>query len=113
MLKGLPAEDRKPLPPREQGVAEALQGNPNGPLMAKATEAAVSGLTKQLDAVINKALEEIGKAQNKSRKNAVPLIFGDGGDGDPQRRFGDRCLQVAALGSPNAGPKAKLPPSTR
>jgi HK97 family phage major capsid protein len=91
----------------EQGVAEALQGDPYGPLMAKATEAAVSGLTKNLDAVINKALEEIAKAQSKSRKNAVPLIFGDGGEGDPSRSFGDWCLQVAILGSQKAGPKAK------
>jgi hypothetical protein len=90
----------------EQGVAEALQGDPYGPLMAKATEATVSGLTKQLDAVINKVLEEIGKAQSKSRKNAVHLIFGEGGDGDPQRSFGDWCLQVAVLGSQKAGPKA-------
>src|SRR5947209_20569796 len=58
----------------EQGVAEALPGDPYGPLMAEATEAAVSGLTKQLGAVINKALEGMGKAQGKSRKNAVPLI---------------------------------------
>jgi HK97 family phage major capsid protein len=91
----------------DQGLADALQGDPYGPLMAKATEAAVSGLTKNLDAVINKALEEIAKAQSKSRKNAVPLIFGDGGEGDPQRSFGDWCLQVAVLGSQKAGPKAK------
>jgi len=43
----------------------------------------------------------------RASQNAVPLIFGDGGDGDPQCSFGDWCLQVEVLGSQKAGPKAK------
>jgi hypothetical protein len=66
----------------EQGVAELLQDDLYGPLMAKATEAAAS-LTKEIDAVMKKSLEELAKARSRSRKNAVALIFGNGGEGDP------------------------------
>jgi HK97 family phage major capsid protein len=78
-----------------QGICEAVQGDPYGPLMAKALEASVQGLSAQLDKVINKALEEFARAQAKSRKNAVPEIFGPGGEGDPLHSFGNFCLCVA------------------
>jgi HK97 family phage major capsid protein len=79
----------------EQGVAEALPGDPYGPLMARAVESSVSALSKQLDTVINKTLEEFARAQAKSQKNAAPAIFGEGGQGDPDHNFGDFCLAIA------------------
>jgi hypothetical protein len=78
-----------------QGICKAVQGDPYGPLMAKALEASITGLSAQLDKVINKALEEFAKAQAKSRKNAVPEIFGAGAGGDPLHSFGNFCLCVA------------------
>jgi HK97 family phage major capsid protein len=79
----------------EQGVAEAVQGDPYGPLMARAVEASVTTLGRQLDAVINKALEEFARAQGKSRKNAAAALFGEQGEGDPRHCFGDWCLCIA------------------
>jgi len=36
-----------------------------------------------------------------SRKNAVPAIFADSGEGDPEKNFGDWLLNVAIVGSKN------------
>jgi HK97 family phage major capsid protein len=45
---------------------------------------------------------------NDSGRNAVPIIFGEGGDGDTHgKTFGDWLVQVAILGSPKASPQAK------
>ena len=82
----------------EQAIAEAVQGDPYGPLMAKAVQSSVEALTKNLDSVINAALKEFADAQGKSRKNAVPAIFGAGPQsegGDPKKNFGDFCVAVA------------------
>ena len=79
----------------EQGIAEAVPGDPYGPLMARAVESSVQALTKNLDTVISAALKQFADAQGKSRKNAVPAIFGEGGEGDPKKNFGDFCLAVA------------------
>jgi HK97 family phage major capsid protein len=90
----------------EQGVAEAVPGDPYGPLMAKAVETAVTGLTKNLDAVISATLERVRDAQEQSRRVSKPILFGDG-DGDPRKCFGDWCVQVAILGSTKTSPRAK------
>jgi hypothetical protein len=79
-----------------QGIAEALASDPYGPLMAKAVEASVTALSKQLDTISNKTLEVFARAQGKSNKNAIKANFGEGGQGDPQHNFGDFCLAVAA-----------------
>jgi HK97 family phage major capsid protein len=79
----------------EQGVAEAVQGDPYGPLMAKAVESSVQALTKNLDSVISAALKQFADTQAKSRKNAIPAIFGEHQDGDPKKNFGDFCCAVA------------------
>jgi HK97 family phage major capsid protein len=79
----------------EQGIAEAVQGDPYGPLMARAVQSSVEALSRNLDSVINKALEEFARAQGKSHKGAVPALFGDQPPGDPNHCFGDFCLCVA------------------
>jgi len=84
----------------EQGVAEAVQGDPYGPLMAKAMETAIGSLTKSLDSVITAALKQFADAQTKSKKNGSPIIFGPGGEGDPKKTFGDFCLAVARKDRP-------------
>jgi hypothetical protein len=46
-------------------------------------------------------------AQAKSRRNAVPIIVGEGGDRDTHgKTFGDGLVQVAILGNPNASPQS-------
>ena len=49
----------------------------------------------QFDAAIDKKLKEFADAQSRSRKNAVPIIFGDNGEGDPKLNFGDLCAKAA------------------
>jgi hypothetical protein len=71
----------------EQGVVEAVKGDPYAPLMAKAVEASIAALTKNIDQVIIAAVQQMARAQTKSRKNAVPEIFGPGGEGDPNKNF--------------------------
>jgi HK97 family phage major capsid protein len=79
-----------------QGIAEAVPGDPLGELVAKQVGAALGNLTPALDAAVNAALQRFADAQTKSRRNAVPAIFGDGSTGDPQHNFGDFCLAVAS-----------------
>jgi hypothetical protein len=71
-------------------------------------EQAFAGFQKGKGAVINAQLTAFQNAQAKSRRNAVPIIFGEGGDGDTHgKTFGDWLVQVAILGSPKASPQAK------
>jgi HK97 family phage major capsid protein len=68
------------------------------PAVQRAMEQAFSGFQKGLDAVINAALKQFADAQQKSRKNAVPALFGPDGDGDPHgKTFGDWLLNVAVV----------------
>jgi HK97 family phage major capsid protein len=80
-----------------EGIAEAVQGDPYGPIIARAVESSVASLTKNLDSVITATLKQFADAQARSRKNAAPLLFGTGDDGrDPKgKTFGDWCLAVA------------------
>jgi hypothetical protein len=71
----------------EQGVVEAVKGDPYGPLTAKAVDASIVALTKNIDQVITAAVQQMALAQTKNRKNAVPEIFGLGGEGDPNKNF--------------------------
>lgn len=89
------AEDEVAKSLTSQGIADAVQGDPYGPLMAKAMEASAAAMSRNMEAVITQALKQFADAQGKSRKNAVPAIFGDGGEGDPKKSFGDYLLAVA------------------
>jgi HK97 family phage major capsid protein len=79
------------------GVAEAVQGDPLPALIEKQVGGMLEGLTKGLNDTINETLKKISEAQAKSRRSAVPAIFGPGGDGDgdPKKNFGDFCLSIA------------------
>jgi HK97 family phage major capsid protein len=78
----------------EQGVAEAVHGDPLGPVVARSMETLLAGLTTSLNASIDATLREFAAARTKSRKNAVPAIFGEGNTGDPRRTFGSFLLAV-------------------
>ena len=77
------------------GTASAVTDDAITPLVSRALEQALGGFTRGLDAVINETLGRFGQAQGLSRKNAIPLLFGEGGAGDPRKSFGDWCLAVA------------------
>jgi HK97 family phage major capsid protein len=77
------------------GTATAVSDDVITPLVSRALEQALGGFTRGLDAVINETLRKVGQAEGLSRKNAVPILFGAGGEGDPKKSFGDWCLAVA------------------
>jgi HK97 family phage major capsid protein len=77
------------------GIAEAIQGNPLGQLVEKEIGGMLEGLTKGLNDTITATLKQFADAQAKSKKNAIPAIFGEGASGDPHRNFGDFCLALA------------------
>src|ERR1700678_1977364 len=61
----------------EDGHAKAIETD----LLSKAVEDAMARAAAQFDAAIDKKLKEFTEAQSRSRKNAVPIIFGDNGEG--------------------------------
>ncbi|HYV38347.1 MAG TPA: phage major capsid protein, partial [Gemmataceae bacterium] len=72
-----------------QGIAEAVQGDPLAPIVARSMETLLANLTAGID----NTLKQFAAAQGKSRKNGVPAIFGPGG-GDPDRTFGRFLLAI-------------------
>jgi HK97 family phage major capsid protein len=91
----------------DQGVAEAVPGNPIGELVEKQMAVMLDHLTQGVNHAITDAVKKVADAQTKSRKNAVAALFGEGGEGDPDRCFGDWCLQIAILGSSRTLPAEK------
>jgi HK97 family phage major capsid protein len=79
----------------DQGIAEAVQGNPITELVEKQVGGLLDNLTRGLNNTITQTLKDFAAAQSKSRKHAVPAIFGEGGEGDPTKNFGDFCLCIA------------------
>jgi HK97 family phage major capsid protein len=71
------------------GIAEAVAGNPLDDVINKQVTGLVEGMTRGLDQAIQDTLRRFREAQESARKLAVPAIFGDGGDGDPKKNFGD------------------------
>ena len=77
------------------GIAEAVQGDPLPALIEKHVGGMLESLTKGLNDTITETIKKIADAQTRSRKNAVPLLFGEQGEGDPRKNFGDFCLCIA------------------
>jgi HK97 family phage major capsid protein len=79
----------------QQGIAEAVVGDPIGEVINKQFASLIEGMTRSLDQTINETLKRFADAQSQAHRSAVPAIFGDGGSGDPKQSFGDFCLAVA------------------
>src|SRR5262245_7699494 len=78
----------------EAGVASAVTDDPIGPAVSRALDGALVGLGDALAGVVDRALKQFADAQVRSRRHAVPLLFGDSG-GDPHgKSFGDWLLCV-------------------
>jgi HK97 family phage major capsid protein len=73
----------------DKGIAEPVQGNPLDDVINKGMTSLVEGMTKGIDAAIQDALTSFRAAQEQARKHAVPAIFGEHGEGDPKKNFGD------------------------
>lgn len=76
------------------GAAVAAGDDPLPPAVARALEQALGGLGGSIQSSVEAALKEFASASAKSRKNAVPALFGPGGEGDPKRTFGRFLLAV-------------------
>src|SRR6516225_5077214 len=79
----------------EQGIAEAVPGDHLGTLIEKQIGGMLEGLSRGLNDTIQKTLGQVARGQTLSRRNAVPLLFGEGGHRDVKHHFGDWLLHVA------------------
>lgn len=95
------------------GIAEKVAGNPLQDQVTKEVSGVFEQMLKGLDTQIAAAIKEIGKAQSLSRKGAAGRIFGEHGEGDPKRCFGDWCLAVATMGASGASMSAKQAAAAR
>lgn len=77
----------------EKGVAKRCEADPLAPAIAKSLETLVDGMNRALDAKVDSFLKEFATTLTKSRKNAVPAIFGNG-NGDPKKTFGRFLIAV-------------------
>src|SRR5262245_41199386 len=78
----------------EQGAAVVLTDDPITPAVTRAFEGAFSRPSAALNDSVDAALKRFAQAQGRSRRHAVPLLFGENG-GDPHgKSFGDWLLCV-------------------
>jgi HK97 family phage major capsid protein len=78
-----------------QQVATPVADDLITPAVSRALEGVFTKFTQSLDGIINASLKAFQDAQGQARRHSVPLIFGDGGSGDPSKNFGDFCVCVA------------------
>jgi hypothetical protein len=91
-----------------QQIASPVTDDLITPAVQRAMEQAIAGFQRGRGAVINASLKSFQDAQAKSRRHAIPAIFGENGDGDTHgRTFGDWLVHVAILGSTKTTPQAK------
>jgi HK97 family phage major capsid protein len=78
------------------GVAREFKEDPLTPVITKGVEKALEGFQKGLDGIITATLKQFAQAQKLANKHATPILFGEGGEGDPRgKTFGDWALAVA------------------
>jgi HK97 family phage major capsid protein len=75
------------------GDAKAIPGDALGPTIQQAVRDQFAALN--LNQVITDTLKQFADAQAQSRKVSAPILFGEGGQGDAKKSFGDWALAVA------------------
>src|SRR5262245_8418976 len=78
----------------DSGIAETIEGDPLAPVITRSVEHLLGSVTAGLNQAVEATLKQFADAAGKSRKNAVPAIFGPDGAGDPKRTFGSFLLAV-------------------
>jgi HK97 family phage major capsid protein len=73
----------------EKGFAEKAGDDVLSPVVTRAMEAAMNGVSKSIDTIVDATLKRFLDAQASAKKLAVPAIFGAGSDGNPHHSFGD------------------------
>src|SRR5262245_9256923 len=76
------------------GTATAVEGDPLEPIVARALEHALAGVGGGVESAVEAALKRFAQVRTLSRKNQLPRLFGEGGEGDPKRTFGRFLLAV-------------------
>lgn len=76
------------------GTATAVTDDVLSPIIQSTLDRALAGITGHVESSVQAALQAFSQAQSKSRKNAVPALFGEGTGGDPKRSFGAFLLAV-------------------
>ena len=89
----LDEKDAQPL--ITAGIARAVPDDPLGGAIARRVDSVLAGVTKGLDQLITEVLKKFATAQHLSHKNGQRIIFGDAGQGDTKKSFGDWLLGVA------------------
>lgn len=78
----------------QQGVATRVSADPLAPVVERSVERMVSAVSKALNQTLENSLKDFANQRLKSRRNALPALFGPGGHGDPERTFGSFLLAV-------------------
>jgi HK97 family phage major capsid protein len=76
-----------------QGIAAKIDGDPLTPMISRSLETMLSTLTKSLNDAVDTTLKRFAETQSKSRRHAVPALFGPT-TGDPQHTFGGYLLAI-------------------
>src|SRR6266404_1945272 len=87
----------------ERGIADPAGDDALSPVITKAMEAAMTKVSDSVGQIIDTTLKRFQEAQEQARRNSVPAIFGEQGDGDLKRNFGDwlRHAITATTGKPH------------
>jgi HK97 family phage major capsid protein len=84
----------------QQGVAQAVDGDPLAPIVNRSVEQMTQRMTQSLDGVLNQALTKFQDAQAQARRTAIPALFGASADSaagqgyNPKHCFGDWLVHV-------------------
>jgi HK97 family phage major capsid protein len=73
----------------DKGIAEPAGDDALTPIVTRATEALMAKVNDSVGQIVDATLKKFAEAQEGARRNARPLIFGEGGDGDTKKNFGD------------------------
>jgi HK97 family phage major capsid protein len=87
--------DADAVPLVQAGIMETVRDDPLTSVITRGVENALNGFQKGLDGIITATLKRFADAQAQSRRHGNPIIFGENGDGDSKKSFGDWCLAVA------------------
>ena len=71
---------------------EIVRDDPLTPIISRGVENALNGFQKGLDGIITATLKRFADAQAQSRRVGNPILFGENGDGDGKKSFGDWLL---------------------
>lgn len=77
-----------------QNVAVAVQADVLGEAIQKSLTKTLEAIQGQVEKSVSEAVKQFGDTLSKSRKSAIPAIFGEGQKGDPKRTFGHFLLAV-------------------